>query len=207
LLLLHETARWMSNNLRDDLLQEFRSERKMINMQVEELDPLATSLRKPAAQRIISSGGLIVLELLCYLLCAGGIAFMIFMKKIYPFYLLSDMTYDQTVRSHYGLVNLAYLNIAIYGLAALHCILFYLLGLCLRRIRQKNNILHIAGGTIKNVVGQILNRKAAIEAIEQRHFIDLPELHSSFATGSIEGVRKAKINEVPNPGFDGEEAE
>jgi len=206
LLNLHETATWMANSLRDDLLQEFRAARKMINMQVEELDPLATSLRKPAAQRILSSGGLLILEILCYLLGAGAIAFMVFMKKIYPFYLLSDLTYDQASRSHYGLINIAYLNVAVYGLVVFICILLYALGISLRRIRQKNNILHMAGSTIKNVVGQILNRKASIEAIEQRHFIDLPELHSNFATGSIEGVGKAKTHEIPNPGFDGEDA-
>jgi hypothetical protein len=188
-------------NLKDDLLQEFREERKMINAQVEALDPLATSLRKPAAQRIISNGGLIALEILCYLLALGGIVFMVFMNKIYPFYILADLSYNPQYRN-IGFVNVFYLQAAIYGMVAFICILFYILGLSLRRIRQKNNILQMAGNNIKTVVGQILTRKAAIETIEQRHFIDLPELQLNVGS-SIEIPRQPKqnVNQVMNPGY------
>jgi len=188
-------------NLKDDLLHEFREERRMINAQVESLDPLATSLRKPAAQRIISNGGLIGLEILCYLLTLGGIVFMIFMSKIYPFYILNDMSYKPQYQS-LGVINIIYLQVAIYGMVAVMSILFYLLGLSLRRIRQKNNILQMAGNNIKTVVGQILSRKAAIETIEQRHFIDLPELHSSVGS-NVELPRQPRqaVNEVMNPAY------
>ncbi len=188
-------------NLKDDLLHEFREERSMINAQVEALDPLATSLRKPAAQRIISHGGLIALEILCYLLALGGIAFMIFMNKIYPFYILSDLSYNPQYRN-IGFVNVFYLQAAVYGMVGLMAILLYIIGLSLRRIRQKNTILQMAGNNIKTVVGQILSRKAAIEAIEQRHFMELPELQGHLDSG-IELPRPAKqnVNEVMNPGY------
>jgi len=190
------------NNLKDDLLQEFREERKMINVQVEALDPLATSLRKPAAQRIISNGGLIGLEILCYLLSLGSIVFIAFMNKIYPFYILADLMYKPQYSNGIGFNNILYLNIAVYGMVAVMAILFYIIGLTLRRIRQKNSILQMAGNNIKTVVGQILTRKAAIEAVEQRHFIDLPDLQLNLNSSvEVPTPVKPKVNEVLNPGF------
>ena len=50
----------------------------MIYEQIELLDPLGTSLRKPAAQRLAGKGALIFSEILCYLLAAGIITFMFF---------------------------------------------------------------------------------------------------------------------------------
>ena len=181
------------SSLQDDLLQEFRAERVMVYEQLDVLDPMATELHKPAAQRLISSGVLIFFELICYLISLGGIALMFLMNKVYPFYLMSDMFYNSTVRNEVGVVHLTYLNIAIYGLVALGVILFFIIARMARTIRLKNHILHAAGKDIKFIVAQYLKRKASIEAIEQRHLLDVP--------GSI--VEKTKVNEVPNPGYDG----
>jgi hypothetical protein len=63
----------------------------------------------------------------------------------------------------------------------------------MRSIRQKNNILHFAGKHIKTLVSQHLKRKANIQALEQRHFMDQP----------ITMPHEVKVNEVPNPGYDG----
>ena len=187
----------MLTSLQDDLLQEFRAERNMVNEQIEVLDPLGTNLRKPAAQRIISSGGLILLEICCYLLSAGTIAFMVFMHRIFPFSMLQDMLYNPQYRSDIGLVNIGYLNIAIYGLAAVPVILFYVLARTCRRIRLKNDILQMAGNDIKIIVGQILKRKAAIEAIEQRHLLDIP----GVLVNQPPVTRTLNVNDVPNPGY------
>ena len=77
--------------LKDDLLQEFREERTMINEQLELLDPLASSLRKPAAQRLLSSGTLIITEISCYIVSLGGVAFIALMHKIEPFNILKEL--------------------------------------------------------------------------------------------------------------------
>jgi len=185
-------------NLQDDLLQEFKAERKMINEQVLLLDPLATSLRKPAAQRMLSTGALVLFELLCYVLTLGTIAFMIFMNKIYPFYIMSDVLYNSKYRDEIGILNITYLNLAIYGLAGLSALLFFIIARMARRIRLKNEIINMAGKDIKVIVGEHLNRKAAISAIEQRHFIELPGFNDMG--GSI----VTNINDVPNPGYDEE---
>lgn len=181
------------SSLQDDLLQEFRAERTMVYEQLNVLDPMATALHKPAAQRLISSGVLILFEIVCYLISLGGIAFMFLMNKIYPFYLLSDMFYNSTLRNEVGMVNLTSLNIAIYAIISLAVILFFVIARMCRAIRLKNGILHTAGKDIKFIVAQYLKRKASIEAIEQRHMLDVP--------GSV--VEKTKVNEVPNPGYDG----
>ena len=211
MLFLYEplTERMSLTTLKDDLLQEFREERTMINEQLELLDPLATSLRKPAAQRLLSSGTLIITEVSCYIVSAGGLAFIGFMHRIYPFGILGDMFYSSPIRNGIGAENLTYLILAIYGIAAISVALMFIIGRMAREIRLKNDILHHAGKDIKLIVGQHLERKAALETIEQRHLLGTisgvsqqtpkPKVVSDerFSVGSL----KPAIGEIRNPGF------
>src|SRR4051812_49210214 len=153
--------------LKDDLLQEFREERTMINEQLELLDPLAISLRKPAAQRLLSSGTLIITEFSCYIISLGGVAFIALMHKIFPFRVLSDIFYNPQFRNALGTPNLLYLVLGIYGIAAVSVLLIFVIGRMAREIRLKNDILNMAGKDIKTIVGQHLERKAALDTIEQ----------------------------------------
>src|SRR5580704_15621582 len=114
--------------LKDDLLHEFREERIMINEQIELLDPLATSLRKPAAQRLLSSSTLIITEITCYITSLGGIAFMAFMHKIYPFVMLEQIFYNAQYRVNLGSENLLYFILGIYGLVLIGVILIFIIG-------------------------------------------------------------------------------
>jgi hypothetical protein len=178
-------------SLQDDLLNEFKEEKKMINEQVQLLDPLATSLRKPAAQRLLGNTALILCEIICYLLAIASVAFIFFMNKIYPFYILSDVLYNSKYREEIGIVNITYLNIGIYCLIGLIALLFLIIGRTSRTIRLKNEILHMAGKDIKVIAQEHLKRKAAINVIEQRHFMELPGLRTDV-----------DINDLPNPGYD-----
>lgn len=182
-----------STRLQDDFLRDFKEQKKMIYEQVELLDPLGTSLRKPAAQRLISKGALIFSEVLCYLLAIGVIVFLFFMDKIYPFYILTDMRFKSEFKS-LGWINIQAFTFAIYGAFVLIALLFLGLARSSRAIRQKNDILSLAGKSIKEIVGQHLQRKAAIDTIEQRHFQELPNEHLE------EGVQ---VNDVLNPGYEG----
>lgn len=184
-----------STRLQDDLIRDFKEQKRMIYDQVELLDPLATSLRKPAAQRLISKGALIFAEVLCYLLAVGIIVFLFFMEKIYPFYILSDIKYKSEFRQ-LGWMNTQAFSIAIYAIISLVAILFYGLARASRAIRLKNTILNLAGKNIKVVIGQHLERKASIDTILQRHFDELPNEHLQ---DEEEGV---VLNDIPNPGFD-----
>ncbi len=182
-----------STRLQDDLLRDFKEQKKMVYEQVELLDPLGTSLRKPAAQRLASKGGLIFAEILCYLLAVGIITFLFFMDKIYPFYIIADLRNKPDYRS-LGWINIEVFTIVIYALFVVMALMFYGFALAARAFRLKNDILHLAGKSIKEIVGQHLKRKAAIDAIEQRHFLELPNEHLE------EGVR-VRVNDVPNPGY------
>lgn len=184
----------------------------MIKEQIELLDPLATSLRKPAAQRLLSSGTLIISEISCYIVSLGGLAFITFLHKIYPFTALTDIYYDPHTRNRIGGTNLLYMVLAIYGLVLIGVVLMFIVGRMAREIRLKNDILHHAGKDIKTIVGQHLERKASMDTIEQRHMLGLsgvsvqPTKESNVQTptaafrknglGSLGGV-----NDVRNPGF------
>ena len=183
-----------SNRLQDDLLHEFREQKKTNYELIELLDPLATSLSKPAAQRLISKGALVFAEIIFYLLALAAVAFIIFIDKIYPFYIITDMRARLDFQSMLGGNNIQMLNLALYGLIAFVAILLYSIARMIRRIRLKNNILNLAGKNIKYIVGQHLNRKAAIESIEQRHFDELP-------SNDVEEEGIISVNDVDNPGF------
>lgn len=198
--------------LKDDLLEEFREERIMIKEQIELLDPLATSLRKPAAQRLLSSGTLIITEISCYIMSLGGLAFMAFLHKIYPFSVLDNIFYNMEYRTHIGTEHMLYLVLGVYGLVLVGVILMFILGRMSREMRLKNDILHHAGKDIKTIVGQHLERKAALDTIEQRHMLGLSGVSTqpakesnvqtptaAFRMGGINGL--GSVNDIPNPGF------
>jgi len=157
--------------LKDDLLQEFREERSIIDEQIELLQPLADSLRKPAAQRLLSSGTLIIAEISCYITAVSGLAFVAFMHKIDPFTVLRQMLYDSHVRGTIGAPNVTYLVAAVYGLALVCVAMVFVAGRMAREMRLKNDIINHAGRDIKTILGQHLTRKAVMESIEQRHLL------------------------------------
>jgi hypothetical protein len=178
--------------LQDELLQEFREEKRMIRQQIEDFEPLSVSLRKPAAQRLASKGLILFAELLCWALFLGAIVMCIFLNKLYPFYQLFQLNRPQHVQD-LGIANVQMLQWGVYALIGLSGITFLLLARSLARIRQKNDVLQMAGTRIKTLVGQHLQRKAAIDAIEQRHFNELP------------GDYKTDVNAIPNPGYSEDE--
>ena len=182
--------------LKEDLLQEFREERLMINDQIELLDPLATSLRKPAAQRLLSSSTLVLTEFSCYILSAGGATFIAFMHLIYPFSILNDIFYNPQFRNSIGVTNLVYLTLSVYAIVGISVLFIFIIGRMAREIRLKNDILNIAGKDIKTIVGQHLERKAALDTIEQRHMLGLSGISFPPAKHSL------SVNEVMNPGFE-----
>jgi hypothetical protein len=182
----------MPSRLQDDLLHEFREEKRMIQSQIEEFQPLAVSLRKPAAQRLASKSLILLGELICWLLFLAAVAACIFLNRLYPFMLLFDLD-SPSQQGQLGAADVHMLRLCVYGITALCGIGFLLLARSLARIRQKNDILNMAGGRIKTLVGQHLERKAAIDAVEQRHFGELP---GDYATD---------VNAIPNPGYDAEE--
>ncbi len=179
--------------LQDDLLMDFKEQKLLIYEQIELFEPLGDRLNRPAARRLVDKGVLIFTEVLCYCLSLASIAFGVFLNKIYPFYILSQIRFRPEYSS-LGWQNTLYLNIGVYTLIGIIALLFYFIARAMRQVRLKNDILHFAGKQIKTLVGQHLKRKAAITAIEQRHFEELPAF--PYDTPAMRGV-----NNVPNPGY------
>lgn len=164
------------SRLQDDLLKDFREQKKVIVKQIELFDPLATSLRKPAAQRLMNKGLLIVLEVLFYLLFITALCFAVVMNLVYPFNALSGIHSIQNLSEGLTYNDAEIFSIAVHLLAGFIGVLFFVIARLIRRIRLKNDVLNLAGKNIKDLVGQHLARKASIDAIEQRHFLELPAL-------------------------------
>ena len=181
--------------LKDDLLQEFREECIMINDQLEMLDPLGTSLRKPAAQRLLSSTTLGLAEFGCYIVSLGGIAFIVMLHRIYPFTLIQELMYNPRIEAVSSRSNSFLFILALYGIVALLVACIFIIGRMAREIRLKNNILNQAGTDIKVILGQHLERKAAIDTLQQRHMLGVSGI-------SVPAKAKVKVNEVTNPGYE-----
>jgi len=179
------------NRLQDDLLQDFKEQKRTINEQIELFDPLATSLRRPAAQRLMSKGGLVFLESVCYLFCAASAAFAVAMNLVYPFTYLSKVRYISDLKGAQSYTDVEWFSIAVHAMAGFIALLFLILARVIRRVRLKNDILDLAGKNIKTLVGQHLKRRAAIEAVEQRHFLELP-MDAAYED----------VNSMQNPGYD-----
>lgn len=183
--------------LQEDLLNDFKEQKQIIVEQIELFDPLATSLRKPAAQRLADKGMLIIAEIFFYLLSLGMVAFTIFMNLIYPFTSLMNIRYISSVKDITVMRENEYFSIAVHCITAFVALLFYIIARMTRRIRLKNNVLSLAGKNMKILVGQHLKRKAAIEAIEQRHLLDLPNFGGIASVNAIDDV--AHISAEINP--------
>ena len=180
------------SRLQDDLLHEFREEKEAIRSQIELLEPLAASLRKPAAQRLAGKGLILFTELLCWTLFLAAILTCIFLNKLYPFYLLFELSRPEYGRD-FSMHDVQMLHWSVYALIILAGLLFVFLAQSLARIRKKNDVLHLASSRIKTVIKQLQTRKASIDVLEQKHFNELPP-----------AITK-DVNEVANPGYDPDE--
>lgn len=188
-------------SLKDDLLQEFREEKVMITEQIELLDPLVAALNKPAARHMLGSGTLIIAEIACYIVTAGGLAFTLLMHTIYPFSILREVFYNPELRYKVGAMDLTYLTLAVYALSALAVIFAFVLGRTAREIRLKNEILYQAGKDVKVMIGQHLERKAIIDTIEQRHMLGAPVISYPAKEKKEQERKKESVATIGNPAF------
>ena len=189
-------------SLKEDLIHEFWAERQMVEDQMELLDPLGTSLRKPAAQRLLHNTTLLLAEFGCYALALAGVVSLFKLSGIYPFSVLNTIYQSNDDLPEKVTTNdVTHFIVAGYAIMIVCIIAVFIIGRMAHTIRLKNGILHQAGKDIKTILGQQLTRQAAIEAIQQRHFLDLPDIVKPA------GKSKVNVHEVRNPGYDGEEDE
>lgn len=162
-------------SLTEQLIHNFQEQKKAINGQIETIDPIAVSIRKPAAKRLFHNGFLIFLELIAWLLFLGSIAVILFMDKIAPFFYLSQIAHDTEIIAKYRQQDLINLEWSIRALFVIIAILLVCVARMLSKIRLKNSILNLTGKTLKTVVEQLLKRKAAMETLELKFPAELPK--------------------------------
>ncbi len=184
--------------LKEDLLQEFTEECSMIGSQMKMLDPLGTSLRRPAAQRLISETTLFITEYVCYALFVAGLIFMAMAHTVLPFSVMNTIYHNQEISNVVGSPNLNNYILASYGIATAAALLLLIIGRMARIIRLKNDILNQAGKDIKTILEQHLQRKAALDIINQRHGLGI---------NVISIPARGKKVDVSQMGFDDEEEE
>ena len=178
------------NSLYQDLVHDFKLQKKLIDEQINTFEPLTASLRKPGAQRLLNKGALILFEILFYLIAIAVVALAVMMKHVVPFYLL-EVFKIKAVENGLSQADVNSLFWAVTGLLALIGVLFFYAARLLRKIRLKNTVIHTVNKHIKSLLSQHMQRKAAIDAIEKRHFTELPSIDSG----------RDDINDIPNPGY------
>jgi hypothetical protein len=164
----------MTHTLQEELTRDFLEQKKAINEQLLLVDPMATSLRKPAARRLFHNGLIILLEIVMWLLFIACIAFIFLMDKLYPFFLIGQLMQDSAIKDHFNHYDMSLLDWTIKGMVAVIALLFVIMARMLGAIRMKNTILNVAGRNMKSLAEQMLHRKAVMESMAQRHPLDLP---------------------------------
>lgn len=180
----------VSNSLYQDLIEDFKKQNQLIDEQINVFEPLTASLRKPAARRLLNKGSLMLFELLFYLLGVAAIALAVMMKHVVPFYIL-DMLKVKAVETGFSAMDVNTLFWSVTGVFVLVGMLFFYAARLLRKIRFKNTVIHTVNKHIKVLLSQHLQRKAAIDNIEKKHFTELPALPQD----------STDVNDVPNPGY------
>lgn len=172
---------------------EFRAEQAFLNAQLSRFDPLSTALRKRSVGHFLNAGLLLFLEVVLYGVAIACIALFFFKEQLYPLYLLTRFSRPEYVQL-IGKGNLANLNLLVWGLVAIIAILSICWARSLRSLRHKNIALVRTGTVVKGFMGDLLQRKAALDALEQRHYATLPMVGTQSSVGGV--------NEVVNPGYD-----
>lgn len=179
-----------NTSLYQDLVDDFKIQNKLIDEQINVFEPITASLRKPAAQRLLNKGSLLLFELIFYVAGIASLAFAVMMKHVVPFYIL-DTLKVKTVETGFPPADVNTLFWAVTVLFVLTGISLLYAARLLRKIRLKNTIIHTVNKHIKVLLSQHLQRKAAIDNIEKKHFTELPDLQQD----------NPDVNEVPNPGY------
>jgi len=145
-----------------------------LKSQIELVDPMAANLRQRAATRFFQAGFLLLLEFIVWILLVACFAFVVFMNKLYPFYLLDQIAHDNTVLQQYLFHDLQVLNWSIRGIVIFTGLLLFWIGRMLAKIRIKNSLINLAGKNMKTLIEQFFQRRSEIEALENKFPVQLP---------------------------------
>lgn len=175
-----------TSRLHEDLLKDLIEEKKSIKEQIDLVDPLASSIHRPAYKRYIQSGFSVFLEIILWIIALGLIVFAFFYNKVFPFEKLKKI-FDIGINNEWigngknvTIQDTNAISWTIQALIIITAILLIIISRMLSNVRHKNNLLHLSAKNMKQLVELQLRRRAAIETLEQRYAAELPTTHESI---------------------------
>lgn len=139
-----------SNNKKTphDAQQQLNDAQKILNT----LQPALHKVYSNKAMLMMSKGVDWIEEYFYYIVALACFIFIFVMDSIFPFHLLGEIVNRPIFREHVSNANdISSFNVAVKGLVGLVGLLFILLGLKKRVIRNSKNLLHDAGLELKKV--------------------------------------------------------
>ena|SRR5690554_177888 len=161
--------------LLEDLINDFQEQKKNLKAKIDLLDPIATSIRMPAATRLLNKSLLIITEIFVWILILGSIALVIFMDTIYPFQVWWDLSSNSNIPETVSNNDLQNFSWMIKGVIIFLILLLLWISRMLVKIRHKNDVLQLAGKNMKNLVEQYFERRTTMEDLENKYPFDLPK--------------------------------
>lgn len=152
-----------------NLISDFQKQKKETQIQIQLIDPIATSIRRPAANRLLNKSMLIVGEILMYALFVLFLGFT-FLANHIPFFDTWDkVTHLTEVKDSVIENDLLWFEIIYKGSFLLLSLLFLWIGRMLSNFRKKNDVLQLAAKNMNTIVEKLLNRKVEIEQLEHEY--------------------------------------
>lgn len=199
-----------------DLILDFQQQKSEVQAQIQLIDPVATSIRKPAANRLLNKSMLIVGEILmyCFFLAFLGLAFF---SKHFPILNTWDaLTQLTEVKDSFIENDLLWFEIIFKGSFFITALLFLWIGRMLSKFRHKNDVLQLAAQNMNTIVERLFKRKVELEQMEHQYdgilSVDAEgkvshqgwaDKHSDISFDSIEPTNNEEHkNEDDNPPLD-----
>lgn len=163
----------------EDLIKDFFQGR-IANLEgIEQTDLLVAKIRKPFAYRFFQTGFSLFLELLLWIGMVACFAAIIFMEKLYPFSVLSQLVpaQDATVTQHD-------INLLVWTLRGVLLVLGFVLlwtARLLAKSRKKGKILNEITKGLKAHMEGLLRRRSEIQGLSLKYPVDLAEDNDSIA--------------------------
>lgn len=164
----------MESTFRKDVMDDIAWERDNINKQLEMLEPMTKELHRSSGLRFLSKTGYVFTEMIVWVLILVAIAWLAFLFKVPPFYIISDLTsafesvkgelYSQTIAN-----NVAIFEWSIRGLVALIIVLLFIVARQLAKLRSKVDITQMAGKTIKDIKQKLEERLTQLKNLEDKY--------------------------------------
>src|SRR5690554_2602958 len=170
-----------------DLIQDFQQQRSDLDSKIELIDPIATSIRQPAASRLINNSLLVIGEYIMYILAIAFLGLTIFTNKVPILNTWFTASEIGEVIDRIPENDLLWFEVAYKGLFFLLALCFVWIGRMLVKFRHKNSILHLAAKDMNALVEVLFKRKVEMEQLENKFDDILPiSAEGNISTSSIE---------------------